>query len=252
MRLPHPLRAKPTANRDGDGRGVPAEPADVGETAGSRPRLRSDAFLKRAMDLWGDAVYRVALAQTGSPSDADDVYQDVFLRLLKDGTAFESDEHVKAWLLRVTVNRCHDLGRSSWNRRTTPLDAQHAQLEAPDGFRSDIWEVVGALPPDQRAAVHLYYVEGYSTEEIARIMECQPATVRTRLHRARERLKLDLRPPEAEPPPKPRPTPAPALHASPSPEQGKEPPHVRAHRVAEPRRLPHDDDRHACANAPAQ
>ncbi len=80
--------------------------------------LRSDAFLKRAMDAWGDTVYRVALAQTGSPSDADDVYQDVFMRLLEHTAAFESDEHLKAWLLRVTINRCHDIARLSWNRRT--------------------------------------------------------------------------------------------------------------------------------------
>lgn len=213
MQLPHPLRARRTANQDDEGRSA---------TVGPQARLRSDAFLKRAMDLWGDTVYRVALAQTGSPSDADDVYQDVFLRLLKDRTPFKSDEHVKAWLLRVTINRCHDLARSSWNRRTTPLDTQHMQVEAPDGFRSDIWEVVGALPPDQRIAVHLHYVEGYSTDEIARIVGCQPATVRTRLHRARERLKLDLQAPDADSLPKAGSPPARTV--PPSPEQGKESP----------------------------
>ena len=155
--------------------------------------LRSDAFLRRAMDAWGDTVYRVALAQTGSPSDADDVYQDVFMRLLEHTASFESDEHLKAWLLRVTINRCHDFARLSWNRRTGGLEQEHVDIPASDAFRADIWEVVGALPPDLRTTVHLHYAEGYSTEEIARIAGCKPSTVRTRLHRARERLRTTLR-----------------------------------------------------------
>lgn len=156
------------------------------------PPLRTDAFMRHAMDAWGDTVYRVALAQTGSPSDADDVFQDVFVRLLENGAAFENDEHLKAWLLRVTVNRCHDLARSSWNRRTSGLEREHAGIPAPDSFQADIWEVVGTLPPDLRIAVHLFYVEGYATEEIARIVNCKPATVRTRLHRARLLLRDTL------------------------------------------------------------
>lgn len=159
---------------------------------GSSKPLRSDAFLRRAMDAWSDTVLRVALAQTGSPSDADDVFQDVFMRLLENDTAFENDEHLKAWLLRVTINRCRDLTRSVWNRRTEGFERQHVDVAAPDAFRADIWEVVGALPPDLRAVVHLFYVEGYATEEIAAIVECQPSTVRTRLHRARQQLRTTL------------------------------------------------------------
>ena len=144
------------------------------------------------MDAWGDTVLRVALAQTGSPSDADDVFQDVFMRLLENSTTFKSDEHLKAWLLRVTINRCHDLARSVWNRRTEGFERQHADIAAPEAFRADIWEVVSELSPDLRAVVHLFYVEGYSTEEIAAIVECQPSTVRTRLHRARQQLRAPL------------------------------------------------------------
>ena len=103
-----------------------------------------------------------------------------------------SDEHLKAWLLRVTINRCHDIARLSWNRRTGGLEQEHIDIPAPDAFRADIWEVVGALPPDLRTTVHLHYAEGYSTEEIARIAGCKPSTVRTRLHRARERLRTTL------------------------------------------------------------
>lgn len=157
-----------------------------------QPSLRSDEFLQEAMNQWGDTVHQVAFAQTGAAADADDVYQDVFIRLLKDTTVFETDEHLKAWLLRVTINRCHDLARTPWNRRTGPLQREHASLEAPESPRSDIWELVAALPPERRAVINLFYVEGYSTNEIAGILECSPATVRTRLHRARGQLREEL------------------------------------------------------------
>lgn len=148
--------------------------------------------MARAMADWGDAVYRLALGQTRSKADAEDVYQDVFMRLYSDATEFTSTEHLKAWLLRVTTNRCRDLTRSVWNRRTEGFERQHVDVAAPDAFRADIWEVVGALPPDLRAVVHLFYVEGYATEEIAAIVECRPSTVRTRLHRARQQLRTTL------------------------------------------------------------
>ena len=118
MRLPFQRKNQPAAARD------------------SPKPLRSDAFLLEAMDAWGDVVYRVALAQTGSPSDADDVFQDVFMRLLENDTAFESDEHLKAWLLRVTVNRCRDLARLTWNRRTEGFTREHADIPAPTSGRS--------------------------------------------------------------------------------------------------------------------
>ena len=150
-----------------------------------------EAFLKQAMADWGDAVYRLALGQTRSRADAEDVYQDVFLRLLDSGTAFESPEHLKAWLLRVTVNRCRDLARSGWKRRTVALDPE---WDAPDAAAHDDedaadWDAVGQLPEQQRTAVHLHYVEGYSTEEIASALDCRPATARTWLFRARARIR---------------------------------------------------------------
>lgn len=205
MRIPHtrrnsssPLRDEPEETAGQPAVGSTSNNNFRNKTTATPPPLRPRAFLEDAMDRWGDTVYRVALAHTGSPADADDVYQDVFLRLIKDTTSFASDEHMKAWLLRVTINRSHDLTRSSWNRRTTSLELQHTDIAGPSPFRADVWEVVGTLPPDQRDAVHLFYVEGYSTDEIACIAGCQPATVRTRLHRARERLRETLSPCESD------------------------------------------------------
>ena len=84
--------------------------------------LCEDAFLEGAMERYGDAVYRLALCRLGSRADAEDVYQDVFLRLLRDTTAFRDGEHLKAWLLRVTLHCCVDLRRSGRrSKRCRPI-----------------------------------------------------------------------------------------------------------------------------------
>lgn len=133
-----------------------------------RPQqLRSDTFLKRAMDDWGGSVYRLALAQTGSRADAEDVYQDVFIKLAQNTTMFNGNEHLKAWLLRVTINRCHDLARSSHRHPTTALDDLPYEPQArdplPHDFAHDVWEAVENLPDSLRPLVHLFYYEGYTT-----------------------------------------------------------------------------------------
>ena len=154
--------------------------------------LREDAFLEDAMERYGDAVYRLALCRLGSRADAEDVYQDVFLRLLRDTTAFRDGEHLKAWLLRVTLSRCADLRRSAWFKRTAPMEAA-ADAAAPEpDDQSELWQAIAALPDDQRTAVWLYYVEGYRTEEIAQMAGCSAVTIRTRLHRARKQLRSEM------------------------------------------------------------
>lgn len=154
--------------------------------------LRSDTFLYDAMERCGDAVYRLALCRLGGRADAEDVYQEVFLRLLRNTTDFRDDEHLKAWLLRVTVNCCNDLRRSAWFRRTAPLEAApDAAAPVQDG-NDELWQAVRTLPDDLRIVVWLHYVEGYGTDEIAPLVGCRPATVRTRLHRARKKLRIEL------------------------------------------------------------
>lgn len=156
--------------------------------------LRSDEFMNRALRDWEDLVYRLALGQTQSPADASDVCQEVFISLLKDSTLFQDDEHLKAWLIRVTINRCRQLHRTMTRHRTQPLPDDDALLPtapaAPAALQSsDVWRLLQGLSQKHRAVMNLHYVEGYSTEEIAEIMKCRPATVRSRLHRARAQLK---------------------------------------------------------------
>ena len=166
-----------------------------------RPKGREarDRLVQRAMDLWGRSVYLVALGQMRSVSDAQDVAQDVFVQLLRADAAFRDDEHLKAWLLRVCVNRCRELRRSAWFRRVDQVDyvdALAAEATEDEALRAlvehPVWAALRALPEKLRVVVQLYYVEECSTDEIANIVGCRPTTVRSRLHRARKLMKLDL------------------------------------------------------------
>ena len=156
--------------------------------------LRSDEFMNHALRDWEDMVYRLALSQTREPADPSDVCQETFISLLKDATVFQDDEHLKAWLIRVTINRCNQLRRTASRHRTQPLPDDETLLpKTPPAsaalMANEVWRVLDTLPPKYRAVVHLHYVEGYSTEEIAEIAKCRPSTVRSRLRRARAQLK---------------------------------------------------------------
>ena len=152
--------------------------------------MRDKAELCAAMDAHGGMVYRLALCRLGSRSDAEDVYQDVFLRLFQDETCFTDDAHLRAWLIRVTLNDCRDLRRSAWFRAAHRSRTGQPRRRCPRV--TDLWNAVASLPEELRTAIYLYYVEGYGTEEIASLTGCRPTTVRTRLHRARKRLKHQL------------------------------------------------------------
>lgn len=136
-----------------------------------------------------DMVYRLAFHNLGSPHDADDVTQEVFLRLLRFGPEFESAGHARRWLIRVTVNECKRLIRSPWRRHTVALEDYAAALEWETPEQSELFQAVMALPLKYRAPVYLFYYEGLSTDEIARALNRSPSTVRTQLARAREQLK---------------------------------------------------------------
>lgn len=144
--------------------------------------------LRNAMENYGNTVYRLALCRLQHTADAEDVYQDVFLRLLQQETADWDGERTKAWLIRTTLNRCADLHRLRLRRPVVPLSEVAATSEQTDEAQA-LWEAVARLPNKLRLPIHLHYGEGYSTEEIAALLRVPAATVRTRLHRARAKLK---------------------------------------------------------------
>lgn len=169
-----------------------------------RREHRESDFIETAVADWGDTVYRVALNQTGSPSDAEDVRQDVFERLLTSAPSFADSEHLKAWLLRVTVNRCRDIAKSHSRSHTDLLEDRDeiawrklAALAEEDGCDDDsltdeLTLAIQQLPVDQQAAVELFYRKDLPTDEIANILQCSPGAVRTRLYRARNTLRKAL------------------------------------------------------------
>lgn len=154
--------------------------------------------LSRAISLFGTDVYRIAYSQMGSRHAAEDVYQEVFIRLWRSDVAFENDDHVRFWLCRVALNQCRDVKRS-WKRHPEIALGSFDAVKASDdiehfdcGNEQEILSIVDALPEAMREVVHLHYVEGYSTNDVAKICGCSPVTVRTRLFRARRKIKKAL------------------------------------------------------------
>ena len=142
--------------------------------------------LEEVITTYQDTLYRAALAILGDAQEAEDAVQDAFLRCWEKAPEFESGEHAKAWLLRVTVNGGKSRLRAPWRRRTAPLlDTYPA--DGPE--ERETLEAVQALPAADRAVVHLYYYEGYKTAEIAAMTGQREGTVRSRLSRARARLR---------------------------------------------------------------
>lgn len=135
---------------------------------------------------YGNTVYRLAYAQTRSQHDADDIFQEVFLRVAQNRPVFDSESHEKAWILRVTLNCLKSHWRAAWRRHDVPLD-ERIPFPSPEERALD--NALRQLSPKYRAAVHLFYYEGYSAEEIARMTGEKPSTIRTRLTRARAQLR---------------------------------------------------------------
>ena len=140
------------------------------------------------VETYADTILRLCRSYLREPSDAQDVCQTVFLKLLTEPRSFESPKHEKAYILKMAANACRDLLRSPWRRRGCPLEAC-AELPAPEREDSGVWEAVSRLPPRYRAVIYLYYYEGYQAAEIGEILGLPLGTVHTRLARGRAKLR---------------------------------------------------------------
>lgn len=146
-----------------------------------------DAF-SFAFKQFADTVYRVALHNTANFSDAEDVTQEVFVKLLETNKAFRDSEHLKAWLIRVTINLCRDKMKKS-SRETL---VENVFPNKPNEDKSDVLEAVKALPEKYRNAVYLHYYEGYTAKEIGKILDAKESTVLSWLSRGRDALRKEL------------------------------------------------------------
>ena len=162
------------------------------------------AVFEAVAERYADRIYAIALNYFKNPYDADDIVQEVLLKLYRSDTKFESEAHLKHWLLRVAVNQCKKISLSAWRRRNISLEGYLAGLQAePDAEsavdtaqaaeeaerRNEILRAILKLPKKYRLIIHLYYYEDYDTKEIAGILRMKEATVRTRLARGRKILK---------------------------------------------------------------
>lgn len=152
-----------------------------------RPPLeRQEA--ERLVETYSDLVLRLSYSYLNQTQDAQDICQTVFLKLLERAPDFVSSDHEKAWIIRTTANTCKDLLKSHWRRTTVAMEAA-SHIPAPELEEGSLSAAVNLLPPKYRAVIYLYYYEGYSSKEIARLLGRNPATVATQLRRGRTQLK---------------------------------------------------------------
>lgn len=146
------------------------------------------------MGRYADMVWHICLLHAAQRADAQDAFQDTFLKHLSRGKPFESDEHEKAWLIRVAINTCNDQHkRAHRSDEELPEGLRSATPDQPGGPLSDVLDAMSKLPADQRQALYLNAVQGYTAEEVARMMGSTAGTVYSWVSRARAKLKELLR-----------------------------------------------------------
>lgn len=147
----------------------------------------ADRYLREIMDKHGNRLLRLAYSYLHNMQDSEEILQDVLLKLMDKVPVFESEEHEKAWLLRVTANLSQNRIEYNKLRDTDELKDELVAEERQD--LSFVWEAVKELPENYREVIHLFYEEGYQTDEIADILGESGANIRTRLKRARTKLR---------------------------------------------------------------
>lgn len=155
-----------------------------------------EACFQIAMDKYADMVYRVAVNQMKNTADAEDIFQEVFIRWMQHRKEFESEQHEKAWLIRVTINLCKNALTSSWRKRTEQFDEKlENTLSYEDTVEegSDVLQAIEKLPEKYRVVIHLFYYEELSIAEIGQVLQEKESTIRTQLTRARRKLKHMLK-----------------------------------------------------------
>lgn len=148
----------------------------------------TDNEFSRLIGLYRETVFRIAYCYTKSYADAEDIAQEVFLKLYTADECFEADKNVKAWLIRVTANRCKNLLKSYWYRFSEPITEN---TDRPMEIKEDggVLTLIMKLKPKIRTVLYMYYYEEYSVKEIADLLGEKKTTITTRLMRGRRLLK---------------------------------------------------------------
>lgn len=154
--------------------------------------MRSEREVNIAIERYADLILRLCMVYLKNKDDAEDTFQNVFLKYTLHPKAFESPEHEKAWLIRVTANACKDCLKNYFRRNTVSLDELRDYAPELDPDRYRVLEAVWTLPKQYRDVIFLHYYEGYTAPEIAGILRRNPNTVYTHLHKAKELLREAL------------------------------------------------------------
>lgn len=145
--------------------------------------------IEEAYDTYGAAVYRLAMTYLGRHADAEDITQEVFIKLMNKAPSFRDSEHVKRWLFRVAANLCRNQLRSMRYSGTVTLEEDYPM---PSTELFGVADAIVRLPETYKGVIHLHYYEGYTVAEIAKILHIGTSAVKMRLRRGREILKLEL------------------------------------------------------------
>lgn len=147
-------------------------------------------YISDLLDKYGDMVLRIAYTYLKNRADAEDIVQDVFLRIIDKKLSFNDENHEKSWLIRATINMCKNKVNMFWNKNKCSIDDVQ-EFAVSDKYNTDtsVFQAVMALGEKYRVVVYMYYYEGYSTPEIANVIGKNETTIRSLLHRARNKLK---------------------------------------------------------------
>jgi RNA polymerase sigma-70 factor, ECF subfamily len=149
----------------------------------------ADDYINGLLDKYSDMVMRIAFSNLKNQQAAEDIFQEVFIKLMEKMPAFENQDHEKAWIIRVTINLCKNHLKTTWFRKTTALEENICITK---DEQREVLEAVMELPIRYRNVVYLFYYEGYSMKEIAEILKQKQTTIGTWLYRARKLLEINI------------------------------------------------------------
>ena len=170
------------------------EGQDTGKQVADRSAIKAretERQAERLLDQYGNSVFRLAYSYLRNMSDAEEILQETLIRYLQTAPEFENSAHEKAWLMKVAANLSKN--RIDYNQRRATDELKEELLAQDQEDLSFVWEAVKALPEQYRETIHLFYYEGYSTAQIARILTRKESSVRSDLRRGREKLKQVLK-----------------------------------------------------------
>ncbi len=149
----------------------------------------TDEYIHYILEKYSKSLIKIAFTYMKNIADAEDIVQEVYISLMRRGKDFDSEEHEKAWLIRVTINQCKNRLKSAWYRKSVPLDEDISYLPEEE---SEVLAAVFELPVKYRSVIHLFYYENYSMQEISKLLRKSPGTIGTWLSRGRKLLKNKL------------------------------------------------------------